>query len=174
MEKLVGLNISFLTTCESWNTKGNYQEWHNTTSNDTVEGIALLIARWRKLELLWKESWWTLLEGIKSLMNHLVEPPWRTPVNKRITKIKRSWKHKVKPCNDLDGSPWWYNWESLEPREEKIKHLEPRMWYDEPLRNAANELTQRNKNNNYIMLIPHQLNWWQTMDLHTTYSRRKD
>ena len=95
-----------LITCETRSTKGNYQEWHNTTSKDMRERIALRIARWRKLELLRNESWWTLREGIKSLMNYHVEPLWRTPVNKRITKMKRSWKHKVKPCNDLDGSPW--------------------------------------------------------------------
>ena len=45
-------NMSFQTTCESWNTKGNCQEWHNTTSKDKRERIALWNARWRILELL--------------------------------------------------------------------------------------------------------------------------
>ena len=26
---------------------------------------------------------------------------------------KRSWKDKVKPCNDLDGASRWYNQENL-------------------------------------------------------------
>ena len=35
MNKVMGLNTSFLTTCESWNMNSNYQEWRNTTSNGT-------------------------------------------------------------------------------------------------------------------------------------------
>ena len=46
----------------------NYQEWHNTTFKDTEERIALRVARWRMLELLRKESWWTLREGVKFLI----------------------------------------------------------------------------------------------------------
>ena len=51
-EKMMDLDMSLLKTCESWNTKGNYQQWHNTTSKDKVERIALWNARRRMLELL--------------------------------------------------------------------------------------------------------------------------
>ena len=40
-EKMMDLNMSLLKTCESWNTKGNYQEWHNTTSKDEIERTTL-------------------------------------------------------------------------------------------------------------------------------------
>ena len=94
-EEMMGLNISFLKTCESWNTNGNYQEWHNTTSKDKIGRTAFRYATWRILELLWKESWWTLQEGIKSLMNHHVEPPWRTPVIKEWSNEMKDEKNKV-------------------------------------------------------------------------------
>ena len=38
----------------------------------------------------------------------LDEPPCRASMknsgNERMIERKRSWKHKVKPCNDLDGA----------------------------------------------------------------------
>ena len=54
-------------------------------------------------------------------MNHYVEPPWRTPVTIRMIKRKEREveKHKVKPCDDLDESQWWYNWKRLELREKE-------------------------------------------------------
>ena len=82
----------------------NYQEWHNTTFNDMVERSALRITIWRKLELLWKESQWTLREGIKSLMNHHVEPPWRTPVTK-------GWSNGRKEKLKTQGEALrWFRW----------------------------------------------------------------
>ena len=48
-ERMMDLEYVILDIFESWNTKGNYQEWHNTTSNDMVERIALRNARWRNL-----------------------------------------------------------------------------------------------------------------------------
>ena len=67
-------NNSFLTTCESWNMNSNYQEWHNTTSNDTEERIALRIVRWRNLSSLEKNlderfekeinPWWTIMYSL--------------------------------------------------------------------------------------------------------------
>ena len=73
------------------------------------------------------------------------------------TEGKRSWKHKVKPCDDLDESSWWHTWKSLELREKKgIKHLKPRMWYDEPLRKEEIRMLGWNKNKNYVMRILHQ------------------
>ena len=58
----------------------------------------------------------------------------------------------------------WYKWSFVvtylrelgTPGKEKIKHLEPRMWYDEPLRKAGIEFTRWNTNTNYIILILHQ------------------
>ena len=137
---MMDLIISFLTTCESWNMKETCQEWHNTTSKDQVERIALRNAIWRMLELLktrhvlstmfiFLSIAWRIITPREILKNNwkmkiiLDEPPCRASMknsgNKMMIKIKTSWKHKVKPCNDLDGSSWWYNWESLELREKK-------------------------------------------------------
>ena len=44
-------------------------------------------------------------KGIKSLMNHHVEPPWRTPVNKRNEK-----KEKLKTQGE---SLQWFRWISV-------------------------------------------------------------
>ena len=120
-----------------------------------TKGIALRIARRRMLELLWKESQWTLGEGIISLMNHHVAPWWRTPVNKRMTKRKGSWKHKVKPCNDLDETLRWDKVETWNSRKER-RALETKNL------NIVNKLRKTrltygwNKNKNYIMLNLHQ------------------
>ena len=38
-EEMMGLNISFLITCESWKTKENCQEWYKTTSKDNEEEL---------------------------------------------------------------------------------------------------------------------------------------
>ena len=108
-----------MTTCESWNANSNCQEWHNTISKDKIERIALQNARWRILELLPQEFWRTIREWKESLTNHHVEPPWRTPVKKRMIERKRSWQHKVKPCDDLDGASRWDNRESLELQKER-------------------------------------------------------
>ena len=47
------------------------------------------------------------------------------------TKGKRIWKHKVNPCDDLNGALKWYNQENLELNKERrtteIKN------FDEPL-----------------------------------------
>ena len=130
----------------------NYQEWHNTTSNDTVERISLRIARWRMLELLWKESWWTLREEIESLINHHVKPPWRTPVRKEWTTKMKDKRIRLKPCNDLDGSSWWYNWNNFELRKER--------WttWTENLMNLRNSelITWKNNSKDYAMRILHQ------------------
>ena len=122
MKRLMGLNISFLTTFESWNMKGNYRKWHNTTTKDKIEWIGLWDARWRMLELLWKECRWTLRQGIKSFMNHHVEPSWRTPLNKRMIKRKEKEVENTRwiLVKILDRSPWLHNCESLELRERKM------------------------------------------------------
>ena len=61
----------------------NYQEWHNTTSNDKVERIALRMQDEEYLSSLEKNLDEHFEKEYKSLMNHHVEPSWRTPVNKR-------------------------------------------------------------------------------------------
>ena len=136
----MGLTISFLTTVESWHTKGNCQEWHNTTSKYKIERITLTNARWRMLELLKTKhvlstmlplsiAWQiiTLREILKNncrMKRTLDEPSCRASMknsgNKRMIKRKRSWQHKVKPCDDLDGASRWYNRENLELRKEKM------------------------------------------------------
>ena len=37
MKKMMDLKYLILTTSESWNMNSNYQEWHNTTSNNMIE-----------------------------------------------------------------------------------------------------------------------------------------
>ena len=115
-----GFEICHSQQLESWNKNGNCQEWYNTISRDKVGRIALQNARRRILELLRKNMCWApclfleysladlnfkrkLKEQMKNEKN-----PWRTTMlslrensgNKRMIKRKRSWQHKVKPCND--------------------------------------------------------------------------
>ena len=58
----------------------------------------------------------------------LDEPPCRASMknsgNKRMIKRKGSWKHKVKPCDDLDGASWRDNAENLELRKRKDEAFE--------------------------------------------------
>ena len=132
---MMGLNISFLRTCESWNTNSNCQEWHNTTSKNKVERTALWDAR-RILELLWKESRWTLREVIKSLINSHVEPPWRTPVIKEWSKEVKDEKNKIEALQWWNEALKWYNWKSLELWEWKnMKQLKSRIWWAFGIRN---------------------------------------
>ena len=166
------LNVSLLKTCESWNVKGNYQEWHNTISKDKIERIALRNARWRMLELLQQESWRTLREWIKSLMNHHVEPPWRTLVIKD-DKRKRSWEHKVKPCDDLDGASRQDNAENLELRKKVEQHITEKFI---PVWTPVERIKHLDETRTRIMLcvsITHIIDDKQRI-WHTTYSRRKD
>ena len=151
-KKLMGLTISFLTTVESWDVKGNCQEWHNTISKDKVERIALWNARWRILELLkTRHVFSTMFNFEYSLADHHLERnleeqlknekiPWRTTKlshrenssNKRMIK----WKGKLKRTPGealqwLDEALKWYNWNNLDLRKEKVNNLEPRIWYHE-------------------------------------------
>ena len=118
VEKLMGLTISYLTTCESWNTKGNCQEWHNTTSKNKVERIALWNARWRILELLktnicWATclilsiAWWILnpreiLKYNGRMKRILDEPPCRAS-------MKNSGNEKMikRKMNKWNQEFWW-------------------------------------------------------------------
>ena len=116
------------------------------------------------LELLWKESQWTLREGIKSLMN----PSCRTFMkNSRKqkedqTEGKRSWKTQGETLQWLDGPSRWYIWESLELRKRKDETIE-----------TENLVNLRNKELNHLdetiiritlCLSFTNSNWWQAMD----------
>ena len=52
----------------------NYQEWHNTTSNNMVERMHSGLQYEESLRFIEKNLDEKLGEGIKSLMNHHVEP----------------------------------------------------------------------------------------------------
>ena len=49
-----------------------------------------------------------------------------------MIKRKRSWEHKVKPCDDLDGALRWYNQENLELWKKKDETFETEN-FDEPM-----------------------------------------
>ena len=91
----------------------------------------------------------------------LVEPPCRASMKnsgkKRMMKRKRSWKHKVKPCDDLDGALRRYNQENLELRKRKDETLEQRITSSWTIsgRKELNHL-EENKNKIYVMHILHQ------------------
>ena len=153
-KELMGLTTSFLTTYESRNMNGNCQEWYNIISKDKVGELhfgmqdeeclnasiqnmcwascLILSIAWRIItsrEIL-KKNW--------RMRRILDEPSCRSSMknsgNKTMIETKRSWKHKVKPCNDLDGALRWYNRENLELR----KEIEPRItssWTNSERRN---------------------------------------
>ena len=133
-EKMMYLDMSLLKTCESWNTKGNYQQWHNTTSKDKVERIALRNARWRMLELLKTKhvlSTMFIFEYSLADLNfekNLEEQfenerkPWRTTmlslheelwIGKYNIKNWRFKANKVEALQWLDGVSQWHNRENL-------------------------------------------------------------
>ena len=109
---------------------------------------------------------WRVITSREILKNNwrmkriLDEPSCRASMknsgNKRMIERKRSWKHKVKPCNDLDGASGRYNEKTLNSGKEKMKHLGPRMWYDEQFRKEEIRSLGWNKNKNYVMHILHQ------------------
>ena len=122
-------DMSLLKTCESWNIKGNYQQWHNTISKDEI---------WKNCasECKMKKAWsiaWRIIASREILTNNwrmkgiLDEPPCRASMknsgNRRMIKRKRSWKHKVKPCNDLDGASRRDNAENLELQKKDEQHI---------------------------------------------------
>ena len=93
----------------------NCQEIHNTISTDKGEQLHSGLQDEENLSSSEKN----LDEHFEKELNH-----WWTIMknsgNKRMIKRKRSWKHKVKPCDDLDGALRWYNRENLELRKEKM------------------------------------------------------
>ena len=119
---------------------------------------------------------WRILTSRKILKNNwrmkrfLDEPSCRASMknsdNERMVERKRSWKHKVKPCNDLDGALRRYTRENMELRKRK----------DEASRTEKNDMM----NNSRKKKLDHldettisitlcvsftNLNWWQATDL---------
>ena len=92
----------------------------------------------------------------------LDEPPCRASMknsgNKRMIKRKRSWKHKVKPCDDLDGASRRDNAENLElwKRKDEASRTE-NYFIMNNLRKKRIESPRGIKNKIYCMLILHQI-----------------
>ena len=118
-----------------------------------------------------KNTWsiaWRIIASRELLMNNwrmkiiLDEPPCRTSMkysgNKRMIKRKRSWKHKVKSCDDLDEASRRDNMENLELRKRKDETLEPRITSSWTISGRKKiESPRGNKNKIYCMLILHQI-----------------
>ena len=67
------------------------------------------------------------------------------------------WKHKMKPCDDLDGASWQDNAEKIGTPEKKRWSISNRqMWHDEQLWKEETRSLGWNNNKNYIMRILHQ------------------
>ena len=119
---------------------------------------------------------WLILTSREILKNNwrmkriLYEPPCRASMknsrNKRMMKRKRSWKHRVKPCDDLDGAS----------RRDSAENLVLRKRKDEASRTKKCDMM----NNFGKKKLDHldgtiiritlcisftNLNWWQTTDL---------
>ena len=70
---------------------------------------------------------------------------------------KRSWKHKVKPCDDLDGASRRYHRENLELRKRKDETSRTEKCdMMNKFRKEETRLLGWNNNKNYIMPILHQ------------------
>ena len=83
-----------------------------------------------------------------------------------MMKRKRSWKHKVKPCDDLDGASRWDNAENLELR--KRKDEASRTEKNDMMNNSGKKkLDHLGETKIRIMLCVFftNLNWWQATDL---------
>ena len=119
---------------------------------------------------------WLILTSREILKNNwrmkriLDEPPCRASMknsgNKRMIKRKRSWKHKVKPCDDLDGASRRDNAENLELR--KRKDEASRTEKCDMMNNSGKKkLDHLDETIIRIMLCVSftNLNWWQATDL---------
>ena len=111
---------------------------------------------------------WRIITSREILKNNwrmkgiLDEPPCRASMknsgNKRMIKRKRSWKHKVKPCNDLDGASRRCDRENLELRKRKRWNTRTENYFImNNLRKKRIESPRGNKNKIYCMLILHQI-----------------
>ena len=116
---------------------------------------------------------WRVITSREILKNNwrmkriLAEPPcWasmKNSGNKRMVERKRSWKHKVKPYDDLDGASRWDNWESLELREKKkMKQLKSRILMN--FRNKELEHLYETRLRIKLGVSFTNLDWWQATD----------
>ena len=129
---------------------------------------------------------WRILASREILKNKsrmkgiLDEPSCRASMknsgNKRMIERKRSWKYKVKPCNDLDGASRRDNRENLELQKEKMNILEPRI-------TSSGTISGRKELNHLEEIIIRfivclsfiNLKSWQAMDLaYSLFSFKKD
>ena len=80
-----------------------------------------------------------------------------------MIKRKRSWQHKVKPCDDLDGTSRRDNAENLELRKKDEQHITEKLI---PLRTPAERIKHLDETRTIIMLCVSftNINWWQATD----------
>ena len=119
---------------------------------------------------------WRVITSREILKNHwrmkriLDEPPCRAYMknsgNKRMIERKRSWKHKVKPCNDLHGALRRYNRENLELRKRKDEASRTKKC-DMMNNSGKKKLDHLDETRIRIMLSSSFTNlyWWQATDL---------
>ena len=141
------------------------EEYLNASKQNMCWAPCLILSKaWRILvsrEIL-KNNW--RMKGI------LDEPPCRASIkksgNKRMIERKRSWKHKVKPCNELDGASRWYNWENLELRKRKRWNTRTENYFImNNLRKKRINRLDETRIRIMSCLSFTNLNWWQTTDL---------
>ena len=114
----------------------------------------------------WSKAWRVItpreiLKDKWKMKGILDEPPCRASMknsgNKRMIERKGSWKHKVKPCDYLEGASRWYNWENLELQKEKMNNKKPRIYSSWIISVKRIESPRGNKKKIYCMLILHQI-----------------
>ena len=133
------------------------EEYLNSSKQNMCWAPCLLLSiAWRVItsrEIL-KNNW-----RMKRILD---EPSCRASMknssNKRMIERKRSWKHKVKPCNDLDGASRRDNAENLELLKRKRWNTRTENYFIMTnLRKKRIESPRGNKNKIYYMLILHQI-----------------
>ena len=190
----MGLTTSFLTTVDSRNMNEHCQEWYNTISKDKVGELHFGMQdeeclNASKQNMCWAPclilsiAWWVItsreiLKNNWRMKGILDEPPCRASMknsgNKRMIKRKRSWKHKVKPCDDLDGASWQDNADNLELR--KRKDEASRTEKNDMMNNSGKKkLDHLDETRIRIILCVSFTNWWQATDLsYYLFSLKKD
>ena len=116
---------------------------------------------------------WPIITSGEFLKNNwrmkgiLDEAPCRASMknsgNKRMIKRKRSWQHKVKPCNDLGGASRRDNAEYLELRKKDEQHITEKLI---PLRTPEEGINHLEETRIRITLRVSftNLDWWQATD----------
>ena len=103
-------------------------------------------------------------ELLTNELNH-EEPPWRTLVNKRMTRYNEGWKNKIKACDDFEGGSDKMTEEIWTPEKKRWKHLELEFIHQEQtLMEGIKHLEEIRIR--FIVYLPFiNLDWWQAMDL---------